>query len=102
MKPLSLSADLLLAFIGSALFWLTLAGIAIRTLRLDFLKLEQFLKDSFTAIDSLKFHPKRASEVAVTRTLRAVYGEHISQVIMVTAAVACVLNIYIIALFYSD
>ena len=102
MKGSTTSADLVVALVGSTLFWLTVAGIAIRGLRIDFAKLEDFLKTLYARTDNFTFSAAQLSRIAVRSTLRALYGSGILRPFFISLASALVLNIFIFALFYSD
>jgi predicted phage tail protein len=102
MASSTTSADLLVALAGSALFWLTVSGIAIRALRIDFAKLEAFLKHLYERTDSITFSASAASRTAVTRTLHTLYGSRILRAFSITLMASLILNIYIVILFHSD
>lgn len=102
MESTTTSADLLVALAGSALFWVTVAGIAIRALRIDFAKLEGFLKHLYERADGFTFSAASASDAAVTRTLRTLYGSKIHQAFLITLPASLILNLYVVVLFHAD
>jgi hypothetical protein len=102
MNKHSLTEDFLLALVGSTFFWVTLAGISLRTLRLDFAKLEQFLKTLFARMDEMTFDARRATGAAVHSTFSGLYGPSWSRALVVVVGTSCAVNLFVGFRLYSD
>jgi hypothetical protein len=94
-------SELLSALIVSSAFWLTIAGMALRMLRLDFKKLERQLEHFYRGLDQANFSALSATETAAKSTLVALYGSP-ARTLLVTALAAVVVNAYMLSLLYSD
>ena len=74
-------SEIAVAFVGSLLFWVTTAGVVIRTLKIDFLSLEAFLRKSFDAADTFTFSARQVSRIFIDAMLHTLYGNRIGQIV---------------------
>lgn len=95
-------SDFLFAFLGSALFWLTVAGISIRALKVDFRRVEDYLREFYAKADSLDFSALKMADVLVGKLLSSIYGKSFRQTFFVTL-VACLVTLsFISSHFFLD
>jgi hypothetical protein len=99
----SWQADLVLSFLGSSLFWITMAAFAIRRLWIDERRFENWLKAKYHEIDTLKIDYWRWIQAASKTTFVAIYGrgEKKRFVIIVTSA-AIAMNLFGLRVLYRD
>jgi hypothetical protein len=95
-------SDLVVALVGSTLFWVTISGIAIRALKVDFAKLESLLRQAYERTDQFTFNATHATRVVVLSTLRALYGRRFPRTLAVTCFTCLILNLYMIVLFHRE
>src|SRR3974390_3198798 len=84
----SWETDLVLSFMGSVTFWLTVLGFAFRRLRIDMQQLEQYLKAIYQDIDNFRIDYWQWTRIALQRTFTAIYGQpgHARFIYVVAAA----------------
>jgi hypothetical protein len=85
-------SDFLISLTGSAVFWTTVAGIMIRTLKLDRDKLEEFFKRSYNAADGFTFSAVSISRFTTDWMVRSLYRGSNTRVAMVTFITCIIIN----------
>jgi hypothetical protein len=81
-------SDLLISLAGSTIFWVTVSGMAVRGLHIDFKQLESFLEDTYHRADSFSFSILPASKTVAGKILTSLYGPNHSRIFLVTL-IAC-------------
>jgi len=95
-------SDIGLAFLGSALFWITVAGMAFRGLKLDFALVEERLKLLFQRVDRFEFNATAIFKSAAQATLASIYGQGVLRLVLVTLIATASVNVVTFTLLYSD
>jgi hypothetical protein len=99
----SLANDFVLSLVGSAVFWATVAGIALRRLRIDLNDLNDWLKAKYQDIDAAKIEYRYWTGIAVQRTFAAIYGQvRETRFVVVVTAAAVVMNLFGVLVLHRD
>jgi hypothetical protein len=99
----SLANDFVLSLVGSAVFWATVAGIALRRLKIDLNELNDWLKEKYQDIDAAKIDYRYWTGIAVQRTFAAIYGQvGKTRFVVVVTAAAVVMNLFGLLVLHRD
>jgi hypothetical protein len=94
--------DLLVSLAGSMIFWVTVAGMAVRGLHIDFKQLESFLGNFYHRADKFTFRILPVSRLVAEKILASIYGPTHWRIFIVTLATCVAVNGFAITKMISD
>lgn len=94
MHDESLLLRIAITFTTNALIWLTMAGMAVRALKIDFDSLEKYLKGIYLKADGFDFNPVEVFVMLSRRLLTSIYGRTFFRRFVTTVCISCAVNIY--------